>query len=82
MKEIAICWGCGERVDSEVMSNTERIAHMKQHTLNGEDTGYHNDYIQVQTGTKTIVDKEAWTETVVVKEAWTEKVLVKEAGYY
>ena len=82
MKEIAICWGCGERVDSEVMSNTERIAHMKQHTLNGEDTGYHNDYIQVQIGKKTVVDKEAWTETVVVKEAWTEKVLVKEAGYY
>lgn len=46
---------------------------------------------KVQTGTKTVTDKEgyyktetvkdAWTETVVVKEAWTEKVLVKE-GYY
>lgn len=46
---------------------------------------------KIQTGTKTVTDKEgyyktetvkdAWTETVVVKEAWTEKVLVKE-GYY
>lgn len=46
---------------------------------------------KIQTGTKTVTDKEgyyktetvkdAWTETVTVKEAWTEKVLVKE-GYY
>lgn len=79
MKEIMICYGCGQEVP---LDSAERAAHMKQHKLNGEATGYHNDYIQVQTGTKTVVDKEAWTETVVVKEAWTEKVLVKEAGYY
>lgn len=49
---------------------------------------------QIQTGTTTVVDKEAydeiiivtpakkaWTETITVKEAWTEKVKVKD-GYY
>lgn len=34
---------------------------------------------EVQDGTKTVVDKEAWTETVVDKEAWTETVVDKEA---
>ena len=79
-KELTICWGCNEDITN--LTDSEIGQHMKQHALKGENTGYHNDYVQVQTGTKTIVDKEAWTETVVVKEAWSEKILVKEAGYY
>lgn len=64
-----------------------------QHYLENEDTCWSWRVLskKVQTGTKTVTDKEgyyktetvkdAWTETVTVKEAWTEKVLVKE-GYY
>lgn len=80
--EVQICWGCGARVGNGDMTAEERRNHMKQHHLNGEETGYHNDYVQVQTGTKTVIDKEAWTETVIVKEAWTEKKLIREAGWY
>lgn len=80
--EVQICWGCGARVGNGDMTAEERRNHMKQHHLKGEETGYHNDYVQVQTGTKTVIDKEAWTETVIVKEAWTEKKLIREAGWY
>lgn len=65
---------------------------MKWHFLDSDTcVSYRKVAKKVQTGTKTVTDKEgyyktetvkdAWTETVVVKEAWTEKVLVKE-GYY
>ena len=60
----------------------------KQHFLAGiQADGSHTCWSyrtvkkQIQTGTTTVVDKEAYDETVVVKEAWDEKVLVKE-GYW
>lgn len=64
----------------------------KEHYLDSDTcVSWRTVHKKVQTGTKTVTDKEgyyktetvkdAWTETVVVKEAWTEKVLVKE-GYY
>ena len=81
---ISICNQCG----AELADANARMEHFLD-----SDTcvSYRKEAKKVQTGTKTVTDKEgyyktetvkdAWTETVVVKEAWTEKVLVKE-GYY
>lgn len=81
---VYICNQCG----AELADANAR----KWHFLDSDTCGsYRTADKKVQTGTKTVTDKDgyyktetvkdAWTETVVVKEAWTEKVLVKE-GYY
>ena len=81
---ISICNQCG----AELADANAR----EQHFLDSDTCGsYRKEAKKVQTGTKTVTDKEgyyktvtekeAWTETVVVKEAWTEKVKVKD-GYY
>lgn len=85
-----ICNDCG--ADITDMSADDMTKHMVDHLDAGGYGSYKNTLIKVQSGTKTVVDKEgyyktvtvkeAWTETVVVKEAWTERVLVKEAGWY
>lgn len=69
------CNQCGAE-----LADTNRL---EQHYLANLDTcwSYHTVEKQIQTGTKTVVDKEAYDETVVVKKAWDEKVLVKE-GYW
>lgn len=62
-----------------------RTEHGRNHMLNGENSSYHHEQVEIQTGTKTVeVPEEGhWeTKTTVIKEAWTEKVLVREAGYY
>ena len=79
-----VCHQCGARLNDDNQ--------LEEHYLDSETCGsYSYKEEKVQTGTKTVTDKEgyyktetvkdAWTETVVVKEAWMEKVLVKE-GYY
>ncbi len=79
-----ICNQCGARLDD--------ANQVKWHYLDSDTcVSYKTCKEKVQTGTKTVTDKEgyyktetvkdAWTETITVKEAWTEKVLVKE-GYY
>lgn len=81
---VHICHQCGAE-----LADTNQIMN---HFLDSDTCGsYSTVDKKVQTGTKTVTDKEgyyktetvkdAWTETVTVKEAWTEKVLVKE-GYY
>ena len=79
-----ICNQCGARLNDD----NELMDHFDDSDTCGS---YRTCKEKVQTGTKSVTDKEgyykteivkdAWTETVVVKEAWTEKVLVKE-GYY
>lgn len=65
--EVQICWGCGARVGNGDMTAEERRNHMKQHKLNGEETGYHNDYVTEQAGTKTVnVPEEYHYETKTV----------------
>lgn len=62
---IVICWGCDQVLD--YMSDAEITAHMKQHKLNGEETGYHSGYKTVKTGTKTVnVPEEYHYETKTV----------------
>lgn len=72
---VHVCNQCGAE-----FSDTQQL---KQHYLANLDTCWsaHTANKQIQTGTTTVVDKEAYDETVVVKEAWDEKVLVKE-GYW
>lgn len=82
-KEIAVCKGCGARVDNGVMTRDERLDHMGDHHDNGEPTGYYSDYVEIQVGTKNVdVPGEGHYETRDVKEAYTEKKPVKEAGWY
>lgn len=79
-----VCNQCGARLAD--------ANQLELHFLDSDTcVSYRTGKEKVQTGTKTVTDKEgyyktetvkdAWTETVVVKEAWTEKILVKE-GYY
>lgn len=72
---VHVCNQCGAE-----FSDTQQLMY---HHLANEDTCWsaHTAKKQIQTGTKTVVDKEAYDETVVVKKAWDEKVLVKE-GYW
>lgn len=77
MHDRTICNNCGADITDNVGD------HMYNHLVNGEKKGYHNEWVEVQVGTKTVnVPEEGHWETKVIKEAWTEKVLVKEAGYY
>ena len=74
-----ICNTCGADITDDC------VAHGKSHVMNFENFSYHNEWVNVQVGTKTVeVPEEGhWeTKTTVIKEAWTEKVLVREAGYY
>lgn len=80
---VHICNQCG----AELADANAVMEHLDSDTC----VSYRTVEKKIQTGTKTVTDKEgyyktetvkdAWTETVTVKEAWTEKVLVKE-GYY
>lgn len=75
---VIICNQCGAEFSD--------MQQLKQHHLANLDTcwSYRKVARKVQTGTTTVVDKEAWDETVIVtpaKKAWDEKVLVKE-GYW
>lgn len=72
-----ICNTCGADITDCL------TAHGKAHVLNGENASYHNEWIEIQVGTKTVtVPEQGHWETKVVKAAWTEKVLVREAGWY
>lgn len=72
-----ICNVCG----ADITNN--RVEHSRNHALNDEGGGYHNECIQVQVGTKTVnVPEQGHYETKTIKEAYDEKVLVKEAGWY
>ena len=75
---VDICNQCG----AELVDANAREAHF----LANLETcwSYRTVKKKIQTGTTTVVDKEAWDETVIVtpaKEAWDEKVLVKK-GYW
>ena len=72
-KEVMICHGCGQDISN--LSQSEYSIHAKDHMLNGENSGWRGEWIQVQVGThriehpavtdaKWVVDKAAWTETV------------------
>lgn len=72
-----ICNTCG----ADCTEN--RTEHGRNHMLNGENSSYHDEWREVQVGTKTItVEEQGHWETQVVKEAWDEQVLIREAGYY
>lgn len=64
-----ICNGCG----ADITNNLEHVFDCLG--------SYHDEWVQVQIGTKTIPEQGHY-ETQVVKEAWTEKKLVRAAGYY
>ncbi len=66
-----ICNGCG----ADITYNLEHVFDCLG--------SYHDEWVQVQVGTKTVnIPEKGHYETKVVKEAWTEKKLVREAGYY
>ena len=72
-----ICNTCG----ADITDNS--LSHRKAHLLNGENSSYHIESKQVQSGTKTVdVAEQGHYETKTIKEAYDEKVLVKEAGWY
>ena len=73
------CNDCGK----DVTDNAVRKEHMIYELEHGGKGSYHDEWIKVKVGTKTVeVPEEGHWETKIIKEAWTEKVLVKEAGYY
>lgn len=72
-----ICNTCGADITNDLVS------HGKSHMLNDENFSYHNEFVQIQSGTKTVnVPEQGHYETKTIKEAYDEKVLVKEAGWY
>lgn len=68
-----VCNQCGKK-----MYNSAELSH---YVDNDSCWSYRGVKEKVQTGTTTVVDKEAYDETVVVKKAWDEEVLVKK-GYW
>lgn len=76
---VSICNTCGADITGF------EGAHGKQHAFNGENASHHEEYVKVQTGTKTVVDKEAWDETVTVtveEGHWETKTVVVEEGHW
>lgn len=72
-----ICNTCGADITNDLVS------HGKSHMLNDENFSYHNEFVQIQTGTKKVnVPEQGHYETKTIKEAYDEKILVKEAGWY
>lgn len=72
---VTICNDCG----ADITSNP--IYHAAGEVKKGNTGSYHDEWREVQVGTKTIPEKGHW-EKKVVKPAWTEKKLVREAGWY
>lgn len=71
-----LCNDCG----ADITDNIKQ--HMLYEINNGGKGSYHDEWVNMQVGTKTVtVEEQGHYETVVIKEAWTEKVLVKE-GYW
>lgn len=67
----SICNTCGAYLSD--MSESEQLAHMKNHAMNGENDSYTIKNVQVKVGTKTVtVPEEGHWETVVVKEGYWE----------
>ena len=74
---VTLCNTCGANITSNLSQ------HGKSHMLNGENFSYHDEWREIQVGTKTItVEEKGHWENQVVKEAWDEQVLIREAGYY
>lgn len=74
---VTICNICGADITDCVGP------HGYNHMINGENPSYHDEWREIQVGTKTVtVEEKGHWETQVIKEAWTEQVLVREAGYY
>lgn len=74
-----ICNTCG----ADITERPAGLTHRENHLLNGENSSFHNEWIQVQVGTKTVsVPEKGHYETKIIKEAYDEQVLVKEAGWY
>lgn len=73
--DVTICNTCGADITDCVSD------HGYNHMINGENASYHNEWREIQVGTKTIPEKGHW-EKRIVKPAWTEKKLVREAGWY
>lgn len=77
MHDRTLCNDCG----ADITDNIDHI--FGEGEENGGTGSYHNEFINVQVGTKTIsVPEEGHWETQTVKETWTEQVLVRESGYY
>lgn len=77
LQALVICNNCG----ADITDCWE--SHVKAHALAHENSGYHVEQQNVQTGTKTVtVPEQSHYETQTVKAAWTEHKLVREAGYY
>ena len=90
-----ICNACGADVTDLIIryNKGEDVPlsedHIAQHLEKGEKASWHSEYRQVQTGTKTVVDKKAWTEKkttpahyeTVTVPATTKTVTVRKGHY-
>ena len=74
--DVTICNDCGIILTPDIMES-----HGIYEIKSGHTGSYHNEWRDIQVGTKTIPEKGHW-EKKVVKPAWTEKRLVREAGWY
>ncbi|MCQ2515210.1 MAG: hypothetical protein MJ089_09035, partial [Ruminococcus sp.] len=75
---VAICNDCGADI-----TNADIGEHCVEHAENGGRGSYHDEWRNVQVGTKTVEEPEqGHYETKIVTQAYDEQVLVKEAGYY
>ena len=77
--DVTICNVCGADITNAAYREQHLIAHIEA----GEGGSYHNEWREIQVGTKTVTvpEKGHW-EKRIVKPAWTEKKLVREAGWY
>ena len=77
--DVTICNVCGADITNAAYREQHLIAHIEA----GEGGSYHNEWREIQVGTKTVkVPEKGHWEKRIVKPAWTEKKLVREAGWY
>lgn len=79
--EVAICKGCGCRVDT--MTDEELDEHSINHMLNHEPGGYYSALIKVENGTRTEqAPAVTHTDKKLIKPESNKRILVKESGWY
>ena len=81
--EVAICKGCGCRVDRKVMTDEEHEAHCDEHMDRHEPSGWYSNVIEVEDGTRTVqAPAVTHTDKKLIKPESNKRILVKDSGWY
>ena len=77
-----VCFVCGLDFDAEGMSNEALLAHMKDHALAGEGSGYGSKEVVVDTIHHEAVTEDVWTKVQDKISHFEDKLISPEKGHW